>query len=108
MSHQNGKAAATFALRNSNGYILNKMAIAVARQTAPPFFPTVPCAFPQGEISCRSRTRTGDLQHYCYALTNFLSYTASVLIHQLGPANQPINFRNDVGVIVCQAVFPLD
>ena len=38
MSHQNGKAAATFALRNSNGYILNKMAIAVARQTAPPFF----------------------------------------------------------------------
>lgn len=64
MSHQNGKAAATFAIRNSNGYILNKMAIAVARQTAPPFFSTVPCAFPQGEISCRGRIRTGDITRH--------------------------------------------
>ena len=42
-----------------------------------------------------------------YALP-LLSYTASVLIHQLSPANQLINFRNDVGVIVYQAVSPLD
>lgn len=41
-------------------------------------------------------------------LSPLLSYTASVLIHRLDPANQPINFRNDVGVIVYQAVSTLD
>ena len=38
MSHQNGKAAATFALRNSNGYILNKNGCCGSATNSPAVF----------------------------------------------------------------------